>query len=1550
MDQHTREPDTRFLGELTLASLLKRLPFEIFRLGLKEHDDNYQLGWRLVKPNEPIVVSFRKLRFATAEGINLAAVLREALGGNTEKGLVRFVFDEASSGLANALAEGSLSPTSGVQPLTHISMQAWSCGPFICDVNKENEVVDAARKIAESAMLVAAEWTTDQQSTFHDAIERIALEALFNIHEHAFDRASQFRRAFICLTVQPANRCLGGKDAHAPSERIWLEEQGNRLVFELAISDAGKGVPRTLWPTAKKRDPELFNAIHGHGSGTFAFDLQRALLHEHLAADSFRHDSSCKEDADFADEYHAMNWRGLYRCRQQVADFGGFIAIASGRGRAGFANLRGGSSDFSYALPKGNDIPGTTVVVRVALPLTYCGASLHPRPATDEERLTASVISPQIFPWMYMQSKRSVKTRIILPTHNELPVVGLIFSFCRISSDNQLLLRTSRVMEVTKLLAGLKQLPPNIVPILFFADIGSDTLLRAIAPSWTPLAGYPRLTAFWQPQQSQLAWRITGVFHADTETMLRDLEYQGRFEIPADSPDSVFTLAQELAINYPYFVSLDRTKWVVQLTQFAARIPQAIEYKAFELAFTEYWPEIRERVVTEDPQRNVLLITGTRVSRYVCMLSIVESSVQLAESLGQQLFLVLNGSNNGTRCHLVTDDHGSAFVAQTVLGYNPNKIFPIRREQALELPVASEVIVFVDAIFKGRTVGSLAEVLQERGLIVRGIVTCADFRNEPGTTIGNGVSVKSLLKIPHDSRPVEIDPAIPSGGEIQIDRVTHMPVDAEASRFVNLFTTERAKKIMDIDPCLFDHGFHEKGGRLHTITMPSERLLRRHLVEMINCLTDKLEKFLTTQVTPATDIVFFYRSDNEIGKHVDILHDQLVARRLIGLGHSFKVSIPIDHRTAKSVFAHADLGLLINCKPVEAGQLSLRVSNDSNNFPRDQFIAIFLDDAAVSGKSLRSFLHRVMRESSLQPRAVMAIVLVNRLSPAELRSFDLWRRLWSPISDGTGPGVPFCFDGVFRLQVRSQVGGSALSHPLLRRVRQGGPIPVKELRIFLQNLVSRANDGNLLRHIFVPESDVGSEQPLSNYAALLRHLLSLHQQNESVPAEILTTFLRLRNSHDSGLLHLLALEPELLDEVPFNGICRQDTIDRCVEALCDTNASRADKSDALTVLAWFETAFFEKLREIVPGLLRDESLRHQFLLFALTLFSRTYDQYHRVITALTDVKEPEDDCAWAVITRDLITRSHRFRQTIARIQTEMDAELLISDLVGRMSRHSPVAEQHWESLSNQLRTMYADWDFFADESACVHVLHNMEFTIALAKDVFLPALIGLIYLSELRGNDKLSEIMRNAHEDASLYVATLGAIAPRTLENVTREVVGKLHETLDALRSVTWAGGCSANDVLSHDDLSTGLSPLCMGLREFYSAPWAIISRLADEARHAQRKPRISGQVESHVLVCPVPIVEMREILRPLIENVIRHGDIGTLALSKTEGVPSLVICLHNMVRQSDSYGGIGIALAKARAAPFNVIVRSSVSDLDPRTWVTEIQFSHYFRADGIHV
>lgn len=1526
------------IRNITVGSILGSLPIGVFRPARRSQSDPYQIGYRTLLPGVPMRIHFGDIQVATAEGLNVLAALYYLMQDAGRGVAIGSMFSEDSlrflKAMGCAVSDGSCAVT-GVQPLIQRSTSLWSCGPFVCSISNSHELLETSRNIAESAIVAATEWGNGQDhGELHDAIERLVLEGLFNIFEHAYGDAVVSKKAFVTLTIQPASRAFDGGRIHSQVERKWLDKQKSGLCLEIAISDAGRGVPRTLWHSVSGQQPRAFELLRSAESGTNIFAQARSKAHEFLLVRAFEHDSTQKTSNHFADHYHEVNWRGLYRSRQQVALYGGFISITSGRGRVGFVNINGRQHSFAHVLTGKSEAPGTTLTIRLPVPLRIDSRHSEPRKLSSGERNAPVKFAPAIRSWNMMGPLTQVRAYHTVVEGNDSQTLGIVFPFARLSSEHHLLQEQVTTVPLSRVFETLSQLQPQVVPILFFSDTQS-AMFRVTSNDWSALVGYPRLWAVWDQSRQQLLWHVAGVCSPHSEEMISELERTGQYSLPSDPHQSVIDAATELSVNYSYFVDYNRSTGKIRFSHFSSVIAPASLQVVFDHAFQQYWPLIKQEVVTEGP---VLVHTGTRVQRYLCVLYLVESSKLLSHSLGHKLAsLALDG-------RLVTDNHGSEFVAKTILHEHRDNVPPINRTDSLELPIGSELVLFADALFRGRTITQLADVLVGRGYRILRVVTVVDLRANKGDPILGDIPVIALVNI-QDFDAGVLDSAGMSSSDVQVDRLTHVPVEAEASRFADIVTTIRAKKTLK-QHSLFDHGFHFKGDRLHTISIPASKLLNIYQKESLDCLAERLRPFVERHCDAQTDVCFFFRTSSQCGKIVGRFHDVLVAKGLIAVGRSFQVALPTKHWGAKVLFSHTDLPLYVNCSAVEEGQLNLLTQGNQKPLNSSNFVAVFLDDAAVSGKALRNFLFRVASDENKTPKAVMGLLLVNRLSPVELRSFELWRELHPPQNSASTSGIPFELGDILRLQVRSRDGETPADHPLIRRIIEAGPIPSQELREYFKAVLDRLNVRSPVRHVFVTNWS-NDQSSLSWDAGLLRHLLSLFQQNEAVLPDILECWERLRRAGDLSLIHMLALEPELLDEPPFNGICRGETVKMCCDVIKSAGSTLADKSDALVVLAWYEADFFKSLRHIGPFILHEDTLRRQFLLFALTFFSRTQEQYDRVRDALGDVESPTDDVNWAQVALKTINRSRRFRQTFGRFRTELEAESPIRSLIDRMTRHSRDAEEYWESLANQTLAMLEDWHRFANPASCAEVLGNFPKACELVEDVFLPAFAGLIYLSGLRGDKRLLGELSDASEAASRLCDDLRTVLPPHVEEITVSRMQCISEILENLRNVTWQHGWSAKDILSRNDSQMKLAPLCEGIRAFYSAPWAIIMRRACVINPVLEQELAIKSVEPIVIVCPVPMLEMDDIVRILLQNVIDHGDTTSLKLDLNPRQEPMTITARNRKIFREHMGGTGIKLAESRAAQYGLAISSRASTMDSDEWITEISFPKFFRCNA---
>lgn len=1528
---------------LTSNTLLRSLTQSVFVPSRIAPEDDFQMGWRILSPSSALLLSFERLESATSEGVNALGVLCEALNFGRTSGLIELKFDRQSRELAEVIGLDVLSRKAkflGLQPLRRRLVDSFSTGACMVELTDPQSALLLAQQIVHFSAQVIGKVSPGKLEDFGGIVERVATEGLLNVYEHAFAGSSARRRVFVCATIARPEQTLRSESNEMHDvEKRWLAKFQGRYVFELAISDAGFGIPRTLWRDAIRRRPDLFKRLENISSGTDRYRTARAEIHSELCFDAFHHESTCKQLTDFNDLYHGLNWRGLYRGRQPVESYEGFIALSSGKGRAGYASNEDLTEEFVYQLAHDSDLPGTTLTVRLPLPLKRAYSRRLPSPSFVDSAQPPLLLTPRLLRWKELtESTEAGKLSPIIGQGKiEVPFIGIVFPFFKVTSENLPPPKPTAIIPAAQLMRELRALPPDIVPILFNLELADEELsvLARDWEEWTIGHGHPRLLAVWQTQSKRLIWRIAGVFPPTAKHMLRDLEDNGVSTLTDDSSPECFTLAQGLATNYPHFVTFDAERRTVRLGFFAVRVsPKSVE-QAFEVAFASHWArtDVKERVITDDPDRPVRVHTGRLVRRYLCVLFLVESSPMLASLLGRNLLDAIEEFSSEPRsCTLVVDDYGSAFVAQRLLSDVENQLHILGWQDAKRLPHGSEVVLFVDAIFRGQTVRTLVRSLRESGSRIVGVVTCVDLRIASDDIVG--VTIKSLVRITDFNAEELSREVVPD--EIQIDRLTHVPVIADASDFLEIATTTEARKLLK--PGVFDHGFHERGGRLHTISLPVSKLMRSAKDDVLDCLIKKLTTFLLRYVGGSTDVVFFYRAESEIGKQVGNLYERLVAMGLVHPHRVFLRAIPTAHRGARSIFSHIAIDVFAECRPIEQ-QLSMFTDRKLD----EDFVAVYLDDAAVTGRALRSFLFRAMRNPKRVPRAIQALIIVNRLSPGEVRIFSLCQNLET--QEASKQGVPFHLDSLLRLQVFSRED-SFRDHALLRRIRQSGWVPNQTLRQYLEALISKlsATPKEPVRHIFLAQSE-DKAAPLSPDVAQLRHLLALHQQNEGVVADVLRIFTRIEKHRDRTLLNLLALEPELLDEPPLSGICRRAIVDLSVETI-RSQTPLEDKSDALTVLAWYETAFFDRLSDFVSDVLRHESLRKQLSLFLLTLFSRTEIHYNKWLDALDSVSESEAK-EWAAWAREIVIQANWFQQTVGAVRTNEDAETRLRRLIARMSRHSEASEEHWESLSNQLRPMRSDWAKYAHPKAQENVFNNVRNARDLVETVFIPGLAALIYCAHANGDDETARQLREAHERVLELCARFKLLIPRDLGDVTRELVATLFETLEELRKVTWSGGLSSSDVLSRTELGSPSAPL-WALGRFYCAPWIILRKMVNETLSIADIPAVDAFVEeASVVVCRIPVDVMRQILRPLLQNVVSHGDLSSLTVDKhqSQDARKLVLEIRNRTTKPGGGDGVGLMIAREQGRRFKVDIKA-----EPQgdMWLTEVHIPDFFAEDLI--
>ncbi|MCW0221131.1 MAG: hypothetical protein OJI67_22570, partial [Prosthecobacter sp.] len=959
--------------DITLGSILESLPLEIFRQGKQTQSDPYQIGYRTVHPTKPIKIKFAPLRSVTAEGLNMLAVLQHSLRSSDKKygfsvGLSEDIEVAQFFRVLGIDTSQLIWATEGIQPLVNRSPQFWSCGPFLCPITSEQQVLESARGSAESIIIAASEWDdAEMRGELHDSIQRLVLESLFNIYEHAYPTTRHNREAFATIIVQPASRILADRKLIAKEEFDWLDSQHNKLCIEIAISDIGRGVPRTLWQWVNRRDPGIFDKLKMANPGSNVYAQCRSKVHESILVYAFEHESSQKSAKQFADHYHEVNWRGLYRSRQQVAKSEGMISITSGKGRVGFCAIGNEKVFFSKSISGKIEMPGTTLTIRLPVSSTRKTRVVGIRDLTLVERSQAIILDPNIRPFNHIISPNTFPGVKFSKDDIRDNILGIALPFTKLSSEHHLLQDQVASIPLAKLFEALSLVPPHVVPILFFSN-AEAAIFRAVSQRWSPLTGYPRLWAVWNSERKQLLWRLAGVYCQEAEEMLVALEHTGHYKITPNASKYVIETARELSINYASFIQYNETDGKLKIIKFSATVSERSIKSAFDLAFRIYWSMVEEDVVRKGP---VLVPSGERVANYICVLYLIEGSALLASTLSEKLRAIIRDGN------VVADNHGSEFIAQLLLQQR-GETHPIRRGDSVDLAIGSKLFIFTDAIYN---VGALTQMINDlagKGYKIGRLICIVDVRNKKDYNKLAGIPVTSLVDLPYFNI-AELDSAEMSTMDVQVDRLTHVPVETEASTFSDIACTSEAQKLF-FGHSIFTHGFHFLGQRLHTISAPASKLLNSYLDESLECLAERMRPFLKKHCLPSTHVCFFFRKSSQLGKVIGRLHDVLVEKELVALSKTFQVSLPTKTLGSKAIFTHPDLPLYHNCCSVEVGQLNLLPGVETASLNAGNFLAIFVDDAAVSGKALRNFLYRVSSEHQ-KPKAVLGLLLVNRLSP-----------------------------------------------------------------------------------------------------------------------------------------------------------------------------------------------------------------------------------------------------------------------------------------------------------------------------------------------------------------------------------------------------------------------------------------------------------------------------------------------------------------------------------------------------------------------------------------
>lgn len=1472
--------------------------------------------------------------FATAEAVVALAAIAEKVRASRLDQPFTIVFGRDSAEWVSALQLNQISEGTWDDRDTGWAMPTGCHAYHLHRITLENRDHAAARAnaLVKAIQLLPEGIFGGDRNTLLASVERVAYEAFLNIVEHAYTEKAP-KHAYVCATVTPPNYFDDAKDlatqVATPEELTWLRENNGAMILEIAIADAGQGVPRTLWRDAEKKG-RAFAA-----NWKAVLDQQgRTAAQQSLCEYAFHHDSTRKEDNEFKSSASRLSWRGLHSALRQTESLAGCILLASGRGRAGYVSVNNRLTRISPQPSSPNQFPGTLVLLRFStepkrsqlasarrtgkplqLRIGYLASEQELIKGLPLDQVARAMVAPEDIP------KNRVTDSIAITEPPQLlrPLASVLVAYFpfRSFTDEQ------------KLMTLLPALPPNHVAVLLFADVPADirAQLRAYAETeWSPIThGTPRLLCLWDRDYQCFRWQFAGELPLPRrgQKLYSDLESLGRAELTDETPE-VHALARDLAAAYPEFLIWEEHGKSLSFVSVEAVLAPEDHDRLLNDAFQLFYDaEPKPFVWTCSEGEAIRMPTGRLVTQFLSVLSLLRSAPQVASALSYRFREILQRLSETQEISLYADGSASYFVANHLLESTPDppqvKIFDRTRSDRIH----GTPILFVDVIFSGETINrvikQLDSVSDNQGIVI----ACVDMRRLPTQVLQhNNWKVEALLRFHFDaggwkstSEPKRV---------FEVDLRTHVPFDTVAlCEFTELGTTVKNAEFLRMHPSLFVFGFHQVGGRVHTVSLPTQQLVRDHADFLVEAIADEgLMLFASLTEMPATaTLVIFCRPESKIYPVVSRIAEEL-RRRLPHLGSVFISHLSVGPMLPKLVFPRQEESLLADMRDA-FGQMSL--------FPPEQigdFIGIYLDDASITGKTLQDFITKATCLTRPTPKALLAILVVNRLSPREVRFLKACANvscsLKARLAVTSTHNVPFRLGSLFRLQVKDSDAGEPESAPrIIRQLADNSEFFDKRLQAYTDAIVQRigkvflppddrSEESNVVMHPFYPHETVANSFPLSTIR--LRQLLALNAQNEGVISDVLKAVTELVESKETSLLAMLALESNLLRHDPLAVECWPNLRDFCFEVLNSAEPAEC-KSDALAVLCHRREDFVAGLGRVLPLVAPSADLLTQTAAFLLSFTRRDLSWREKVRKSLDSSKDrvPVQAIDWM---RAILDTPERIAATYV-VRDESEAVAKIHALISATWTH--VGLEEWQAFDRNVKNLIRGPHVFTRQELALG-----KRCIEYCERYLLSGMAGIRFIALKKSRSQ------DAARLAKALVAAMHAgitmrhlLAPDAAKEATWR--SDLTDTWNELRRLTLKGATPVRVLGQVKEVSEEPSLIEEILPHIYSAPHPLIQKLARRFVPTLTIKADPNDFLKSAVIVPVSRHVVNEFCRILLDNMAKYGDPHHCSCDfecrDTEGGVTLYISLTDRTRAGVAKGeGAGIPLLEeySRRGGFN--------------------------------
>jgi len=1300
----------------------------------------------------------------------------------------------------------------------------------------------------------------------------VLYEALLNICEHAY-ASKQERVVFgaITATPVPVPAQLERLGFVSDAELEWFAAvQGYGMMLEVSIADYGLTVPATLCLAFENRHPHSLESVKSANLRTHVGKAIRADVQGSIARWAFHHLSTRKTSRDIPNEAAFLNWRGLHRAMNLAASERGCIVMRTGQARTGYCFTETAQVEIHPRNPeKQHEFPGTGLVLRIPIPLNRISVGVFEPSATDAD-ITAIGGFRRCSDAVPLSG--GGKPRLICVTHP---------------------FRALSIKDISEL--RRRAVPPSDIEVHTFLrlepDADADSILASLAAYDRDISlsifGVPRLISIYDSEQ-HLHWKFIGLIPEFARAFIRDLESKGYVEMLSDPALEEF--GREMVATYSPFLSLqDRA---VRLVPFRHRLLQEDYGTALQMAFKEWAAVNPGSWLFAQPGKAVLLPTGRRVEKFVSVLKLLYENPPLAQAIGGRLQAIMAALHS--KYHnlaLVTDCEASYFIARFLL-----KGYERRSDIYVGLPKDSDdsernYAAFVDCISKGQAVAGL---LKGTPRCVAAICAVDLRQGNPTTTADSDVSYFPLLRYPFDPKEIA-DKSLEVNNEAYgVDTVTHIPMREQSAEELLLGTNRNREEFLRDNPDIFRYGMHRSGGRIHVVSLDTEKFIARDRTKLVNWIGQVFLENMreVAHASKLPDVVVFTRNEAHTKDLVEELGKLLGEH---GFDNVFNAVLPFVPRGTREVFGRPTPELFQRLRRLTLGQLPLLDEPGP-------FIALYLDDACVTGKSLLNFLIQTsIAKREQTPLAIMVVPIMSRLSPAE--EFFYTKIISHTTGQNNDLGIPFYFRPLFRLQVRSYETLEAtpafqlLSELLPHKLSLIGSLReyVEALEsAFLAEFLNIDRDKepvSVRRHPFHSVHS-SSGPPVSIRAVHIRHLIALQEQNAGVMRQLLQEVLVGCLERDHTLCTMIAVEPILLGIPPLQRECSSDITTLALDAVRSSECDAGTKSDALIVL-FAQGVSAEVLVALVPSLTDHRELIDQLLVSVLLAIRKGTLRSGNLLVSLEEHSSSIAPELYGHVEASVKSFEQSTRATYTNY---LEASRSIAHMVAYTSYHGAGV-----SVLKVLTTWLTSDESERDVKPGSAVRDICDAAVSLVENELLTALDALMFWAQYNGDDHVrgqlgGQIMQltTAVNHFKTYVRCLpeGAVGKHVVENIaTRWKQVREH-------SVTRATIHILSKRLTSNRVEV-LPPIDCWLPRYFCLPVEVVSELA-VSRGLTMEPTLEWDRKQLALV-PISFEVVARLFDLLLTDMEQHGRPETFKVHFSIDAPTeLVVIFTNAVRTDD--------------------------------------------------